>query len=99
VLWTINALTRDLVFDVRRHKEFAEKHIHEAINLGHEAIGTETERSKNHSLLPDWSSFWPRTGCAKKRGFIDLENYGGIDHILAHLKKKRKNSADHLASF
>ena len=53
VLWTINALTGDLVIDVLRHKEFAEKHIHHAIILDHEAIGTETERSKNHSLLAD----------------------------------------------
>jgi rhodanese-related sulfurtransferase len=35
----------------------------------------------------------------KKRVFTEVENYRGIDDALAHLKKKRKNSADHLASF
>ncbi|WP_395009511.1 rhodanese-like domain-containing protein [Undibacterium sp.] len=44
VLWTINALTRDLIIDVRRYKEFVEKHILEAVNLDHEAIGTEIDK-------------------------------------------------------
>lgn len=79
-----------------RYKRFAEKHIHEAINLDHDAIGTKIDKlhlAKDQKIIL-YHRTDRRSGLAlealKKRVFTEVENYSGIDYALAHLKKKTK---------
>jgi phage shock protein E len=79
---------------VRTPKEFAEKHIPEAINIDHEVISTEIDKlhlSKDQKIIL-YCRTGRRSGLAlealKKRGFTEVENYGSIDEAWAHLKIK-----------